>query len=339
VKQLLVFCLFFVSFQMVKAAKTDTIYMKNGDRITCEIKELEFGKVRVKTDDVGIIYIEWDAILSLHTTENLEIQFYDGERLFGPLTASEDTGTAIIHTPLVDEKIYFVEVVGLMQIKNGFFAKIDGSIEAGLSYTRGSETFQANFNAKADYRGRNYLTGIRTNTITTIQSDRQTQENQDHSAYFRRMFLHNYFAEYTVSIQRNTTQGLGRRTITGFLAGKDLLRKSRLQWNLSAGVLFNNEQALDSVNSTNSGEAVFSTMFKVVKYNSPKRDIYTQVSYFPSITEKERYRVQYDLNMSLEIFSDFHFTINYYYMYDSKPRTESALKDDFGIVTGIKYTF
>ena len=28
--------------------KTDVIYMKNGDRITCEIKKLEYGQLEVK---------------------------------------------------------------------------------------------------------------------------------------------------------------------------------------------------------------------------------------------------------------------------------------------------
>ena len=40
--------------------KTDVIYMKNGDRITCEIKKLEYGQLEVKAPyGKGRFIINW----------------------------------------------------------------------------------------------------------------------------------------------------------------------------------------------------------------------------------------------------------------------------------------
>ena len=48
--------------------KTDIILMANGDRITGEIKQLEHGKLRVSTDSLGEIRIEWDDIEQIDST-------------------------------------------------------------------------------------------------------------------------------------------------------------------------------------------------------------------------------------------------------------------------------
>ena len=39
------------------AAKTDVVTLKNGDRITGEVKRLDRGRLRYSTDDMGTIYI------------------------------------------------------------------------------------------------------------------------------------------------------------------------------------------------------------------------------------------------------------------------------------------
>ena len=39
--------------------KTDIVSLKNGDRVTGEIEELQRGKLTVKTDSMGTVSIEW----------------------------------------------------------------------------------------------------------------------------------------------------------------------------------------------------------------------------------------------------------------------------------------
>jgi penicillin-binding protein-related factor A (putative recombinase) len=51
--------LFFLSLLpfFVKAAKTDTITFYNGEHIRCEIKNLQTGKLNVKTVNMGTVSI------------------------------------------------------------------------------------------------------------------------------------------------------------------------------------------------------------------------------------------------------------------------------------------
>ena len=53
--------------------KTDVISMSNGDRVTGEIKQLEHGKLRLSTDSLGELSIEWNDIERLDS--DFEFQF------------------------------------------------------------------------------------------------------------------------------------------------------------------------------------------------------------------------------------------------------------------------
>ena len=54
--------------------KTDVIVLKNGDRVTGEILELEYGLLRLSTDDMGTINIEWSAIASIDSQYTFDVQ-------------------------------------------------------------------------------------------------------------------------------------------------------------------------------------------------------------------------------------------------------------------------
>ena len=77
----------FVSWNSDAAAfqKTDIIELNNGDKITCEIKELERGKLRCSTDAMGTVYIEWERIVNITTDKTLEVETSQGQRYFGSL--------------------------------------------------------------------------------------------------------------------------------------------------------------------------------------------------------------------------------------------------------------
>ncbi len=55
----------FVSCNLRASSKIDTIYFQSGDRITAEVKLLENNQLKLSTDDVGTIYVEWDKVDSV----------------------------------------------------------------------------------------------------------------------------------------------------------------------------------------------------------------------------------------------------------------------------------
>jgi hypothetical protein len=71
------------------APKTDVVVLLNGDRITGEIKSLEYNQLKLSTYHMGTIYIEWDKIASLQTDQSLLLERTDGTRYYGQWVAGE----------------------------------------------------------------------------------------------------------------------------------------------------------------------------------------------------------------------------------------------------------
>ena len=63
--------------------KTDVLIMENGDRLTCEIKKLERGKLEVSTSYMGTVYVEWNEIASVSSQHVFEVETQEGKRFFG----------------------------------------------------------------------------------------------------------------------------------------------------------------------------------------------------------------------------------------------------------------
>ena len=70
--------------------KTDVLYMKNGDRMTCEIKSLDAGSLQVSLDYVeGTISVQWSRVQRLDSRRLFIVTLEDGSVYSGTLSIAE----------------------------------------------------------------------------------------------------------------------------------------------------------------------------------------------------------------------------------------------------------
>ena len=313
--------------------------MSNGDRITGDIKSLDFGKLKYKTDHASTIYVDWEDIITLSSMSVFSFNLSNGERLFGSIDSSTIPGTVIIRQALGSRLIEMDDITLINPVKNTFWSRIDGNIEIGLSYTKASDIFQFNSSFNVEYKGKNFLTGYRSGTIYTTQPNKDDVRKFDLSLYGVRMFNNNWFAQISASGESNSELGLDWRMLYGGGAGHDFVRTVYSRFSGSIGIYYNGEKGADSATVTSSIEPAFGLSYKIIRYNVPKIDIYTAFNIYPSLTEKDRVRMQYDLKTNFEIISDLYFSVNFYYSFDNKPRTEGAATEDYGLIGSIGYKF
>src|SRR4051794_4499250 len=83
---------------------TDVIVMKNGDRLTCEIKKLESGILYASLDYVdGTISISWSAVERLESSQLFAVIAEDGRTYTGTLTMATETGYQPRKIEIIDE--------------------------------------------------------------------------------------------------------------------------------------------------------------------------------------------------------------------------------------------
>ena len=70
--------------------KNDVLYMKNGDRMTCEIKSLDAGSLQVSLDYVdGTISVQWSRVQRLDSKRLFIVTLEDGSVYTGTLSIAE----------------------------------------------------------------------------------------------------------------------------------------------------------------------------------------------------------------------------------------------------------
>src|SRR5262245_64645651 len=79
------------------AAKTDLVVLRNGDRITGEVKGLARGKLDYSTDDAGRLSIEWDKVARVVSPNQFQFELGSGVRYSGRLGSANRDGFIAVY--------------------------------------------------------------------------------------------------------------------------------------------------------------------------------------------------------------------------------------------------
>src|SRR3954453_20026907 len=109
-----------------EAQKTDSVWIRNGDRITGEVKSLSRGLLKYSTDDLGTIYIEWDKVDRISTTTLVEVLLISGQKHYGFLQPGASGWLS-----LAGESLPLSQIVAMRPIDQKFFGRLSGYLDLG----------------------------------------------------------------------------------------------------------------------------------------------------------------------------------------------------------------
>jgi hypothetical protein len=313
--------------------------LSNGDRITGEVKGLERGRLEFSTDDAGTLYLEWEHLLkivgSMHVVEAVTA---DGRRFVGTLTAAPDRSIAVTGSSGTDT-IEMQEVVLITPIGRNFWSKLDGSIDAGFSYTKSSGVAQLNLDSETIYRKPAFSGRLSVSVTQTEQEDES--KNGDRAsieASYLRYPWQKWFVIVATKFENNESLGLLLRSELSAAAGPRLVNSNRAQMTVGAGLSVNDERGVD-VESTRNIEGVLTLRAAYYTYDRPKTTLDLSTAYYPSLNNLGRHRVQLDASAKRELWKDLFVSLSFYNTYDNRPPNPSANNNDVGIVTSIGWTY
>jgi hypothetical protein len=319
------------------AAKTDTLTMNNGDRVTCEIKNLSMGKLTVKTSDMGTLSVKWLRIDFIESKQILEITFRDHNRIYGTLNKADSVGYATIHFGIYQETYPLEEIVNISQISSSFWQGLDGSMDYGISFASGTENLQSTFSGNVSYKQKLFKHELKLNSVIS-QSETTFSQKQDATYYGSRYLFKRGFITGQLGLEQNSELGIESRVITGVSFGYEPVDNNANNLTISLGTVYNRE--LDNEGTViNNMEGVLAVDYNIFLLYKPKISFMITGKVFPSIQPGNRIRTDLNTKLSWEIFSDFTLSGSYYNNYDSNPSSATALKMDWGFTTSIGYTF
>lgn len=322
--------------------KTDVIILKNGDRITGEIKKYERGKLRLSTSGMSTVYIEWPHIASIRSDKMLEVELDTGQRMFGSLHPTEDETKIIVQTQLTTAVVEQVEIVEVTPIKEGFWDKIDGSIDFGSTITQANSQVDYNLNATATRRTLMNTFTVNVSSFIRTQEAVQDTNRQDLSFTYRRQLRGRWFGTGVTSLQKNNELNLDFRGTAGGGVGRSLVHTNRLIVAAVGGAVYTLEQFTGNEERQNNLEAMTHLSVQWFTFGNQETDLDTKLTVLPSLSSWGRVRLELTSAFRREILvKDLFFAVSFFENFDSDPPQEGGQehKNDFGITTSLGWKF
>jgi len=318
---------------------TDKIHLINGDIVSGNIKELDRGKLRLKTLTMDTVYINWVDIESIDSDKYLRIGKSDGSFNSGSIKKSdlvnelvvEDGGTEV-EVPILD-----VATIQPIRVQESFWHQLEGDLSTGIDYNKGSDLLLVNLSTNVRYKKEKYELAFVANWNETTRTDNNDSSRAEVVTNYTRFLKDRWFWKASGGFERNEELGLNLRTLVGATAGKYLMQSSTFRLELNGGLAENFEDRIDGTR-TASTEGLIRSSLDIFKNTLPITRLSANISIFPGITESGRLRINTNISLRNEIVRSVFWDLSFYSTYDNRP-PEGAAAEDYGIVTSIGASF
>jgi hypothetical protein len=336
--------LFLLALPLWAREKTDVLVMKNGDRLTGEIKGLDEGVLYVSFDYIlGTSSMQWSKVAYLESKQLFIVKTTDGSVYTGTLSTAETEEKRpikieVIESPEKQEELPRTEVVKMSQTSESFWQRFSGDIDTGIQYSKGNQTTQYNLGADAAYLRERWLANATYNSTLSSSSGAESAatRNQVNLAAMHLLPWNNWFYAGLGSFLQSSTQEIALQTNFGAGIGRYLKNTNHAQIALVGGLAWQRTTYQGSVMPQDVGAALLGAQVKFFRFN--KTNLSVTALAFPALTEPGRIYVNTNATYYIKITGDLSWNISFYGNWDNQPPNHFN-GSDYGTSSGLSYSF
>jgi putative salt-induced outer membrane protein YdiY len=336
-------CLAFPAFAR---PKTDLLVMKNGDRITCEVKNLDAGVLKVNLDYVdGTIAIDWLKVARLESNFMFLVQLQDGSIYSGKVVNAEALEGAPVKIEIRTEEEESVvvdksRVVRMTQTSDTFRKRWSGEIDFGWSYAKGNTTTQYNLGSEMDYQQTKWGGRFRLNSnLSSSTGATVATRNQVDLGAHHQLSRTNYFVAGSAGFLQSSVQEIEHQTIFGGSLGRFLKNTNRVRFTVQGGLGWQRTAYASSAESARTqdiGVALISSNLQAFTFKKSRLDVTATV--VPAVTELGRLFAKINASYYLKLFGKIDWNLSFYGNWDTQPPAHLPASD-YGSSSGLSYSF
>ena len=321
--------------------KDDVVILKNGDRLTGEIKGLQRGELRIKADYMAeAVRLDWSKIVRIESKSRYMILLVDGTLFTDVMrmlpSSSDDVSNFVIGN--AGQTVKQMDVLRITPVEARFLKQLEGSIDFGLSYTSGNNQYATELIATTTYRtGTHSFTTSIDSAFTGQPQGDSTRRNQFTFDY-RKQLNPKWYAGGLFDLLSSDQQSLDLRTTAGGLIGRNLKQSENTRFSVFGGIAGTRERytALLGQPKKSNVDAIAGFDFNTFRFKTT--DIRSRFIAFPSLTTPGRTRLQLTSDLRIKVVGDLYWGFHLYENFDSKPPVR-ADKNDLGVSTSLGWKF
>ena len=326
---LILVCLIF------STANAAEVLLRDGSVIIGTILSLEDNDdLIVDTEHMDKVSVEWDAVEKIRGTRVIEVELFNGQRLFGEVIVDDKEVSIVGDDTTVS--LPRDTVFTITEVNETFWEGLEVYTDLSMNITRGnSETTQLGFGAGIGYDGRDFETSINGTWTVNEQTDGQDLRRSTLAGTYTYRLPKNWQASGLLQFESDEQQGLDLRTLVGGAIGNRVYNQRRMRLDLFSGLVLNSEQ-FEGEPRTESLEGLLGATYRLRGMRGI--DIDASLAILPGLTQSGRVRAQFDGALSFDLFSDLDFKLTVYDRYDNQPPAGNETNDT-GFTLGLSWTY
>ena len=321
----------------------DVVVLKNGDRLTGEIKGLQRGELKIKADYMAeAVRLDWARIEQIQSKSTFIVYLVDGKlftNVVRLLPSNSDTvANFVIGAPEASLRVHQSDVIRIVPAAPDFFERLEGSIDFGFSFTSGNDQYQTNLTATTTYRAGKHSFTASIDSAFSGQPEGKSTTRKQFTFDYRKQLTRRSYVGGLFDLLQSDQQSLNLRTSVGGLVGWNVRQTESSRFSVFGGVAGTRENystILGKPESTNA-DALAGVDLNIFRFKTT--DISSRFSLFPSLTTPGRMRLQTTSDLHIKIVKDLYWGFHLYENFDSKPPVR-ADKNDLGVSTSLGWKF
>lgn len=321
--------------------KTDVVYMTNGDKITCEIKSLQYGQLSIKPDYVlDTIVLDWSKVDHIESSQAFSVLMQDGTQYTGTLAASSVSREVLVirtdkDTPLPNKRVVVINELGPSLIK-----RLKGNIDAGLTLQRSNSQKNLTVNSGLSYQSDKRIFHLDATSQFTTQKETSNTKQQNLSAgFYSRIHQTDWYHGGLVNLLSSSEQKIDLRSTVGYGLLRRFVSTNRNNLFGLAGLTYTLEKDTPYAGPTRNPSSLDAAL--AVQYSNFRFDsttLSTKAWVYPSLTNAGRVRMTLNEDIYWKIAGDLYMRVGIYDNFDNEPAGE-APKNDAGGSTSVGWSF
>jgi hypothetical protein len=326
--------------------KTDVMVMKNGDRMTCEIKGLDAGVLYVSFDYIdGTTSVDWSKVASLQSKQLFIVKTQDGSLYTGALATAETPAgrpmkLQVVESPEKEIAIEQSQTVQMVETSENFWRRFNGEVTWGIIYSKGNQSTQYNLASETAYvRERWNAKAVVSSSLSSSSGTNASTRNSLALSALHMLPWNDWFYSGLGSFLQSSEEGIDRQTTFGAGIGRYLKNTNRASISLLGGAAWlktNYQPSLVPVGAQNIAAALIVADVRLFRFS--KTNLSATAHIIPAISEPGRVRFDTDASYYIKLFSNLSWNVSFYGNWDNRPPPGFS-GSDYGSSSGLTWTF
>jgi len=127
--------------------KSDVIVMRNGDRITCEIKGLDADTLYISVDYIlSTLSVNWSKVDHVESKQLFIVKTQEGLVYSGTLSTSETARRTALWIQILEAnnnvELDKAQIIKMDETSHNFLQRFNGEVGMGIIYSKGNQSTQ-----------------------------------------------------------------------------------------------------------------------------------------------------------------------------------------------------